>query len=524
MNKIKLWGAVIAGIIGLALWTPVILWAAGPHYLYGNPEQVLSGTFKVGNRGLTTAASTLVAGTATALAAGNSTNGSWISESKTSGGVFRLFDIHASQSATGNTSYAAPVNYPASSGYVLSSTTGGVMSWIAPTAGSGTVGGSGTAKRLTRWATGGTDIEDTAWDATGDVLTYDDSTQKFYIDPVPGTITIQQANGAGTYILLAGEYSDTAARFELTDEGDMGWGPGGGTSRDVTLARSSANNLTLGGGDTFNADHVFIDNAGDVKLDHQATIDTSTGVAEYYDLRAYATTGGTRVTVARIQNAALAPTLDFPTGATWNGNYIYHATGTDVPLTDGGTGASSAAAALTNLGAGPPYTSILVPFLPKVDNTQASSGVSDTTYAVYLGKCPKATTSFKVRCRTTTAYATGGAGPWAEIGIATGTPTETTNPVLTVIGSLDVSGTFNAVAGNKSATITATAAAGDDIWFLHGSKGTTPYVLRGCRNDELGGGGFATLTTSGAISGIAASTTFTINTSASPGYVQVFPQ
>lgn len=80
-----------------------------------------------------------------------------------------------------------------------------------------------------------------------------------------------------------------------------------------------------------------------------ASIDSGTSANDTFKLRGRATTGGLWIDMLTLTSAALAPTLDFPTGATWNSNYIYHATGTDVPLTDGGTGASTAAGALLNI-------------------------------------------------------------------------------------------------------------------------------------------------------------------------------
>lgn len=78
-----------------------------------------------------------------------------------------------------------------------------------------------------------------------------------------------------------------------------------------------------------------------IVLANAATIDAGTGVGNAYKLRARATTGAAWIDLIVLTNAALAPTLDFPTGFTWNGGVI--------PLTAGGTNAATAAAALLNI-------------------------------------------------------------------------------------------------------------------------------------------------------------------------------
>jgi hypothetical protein len=55
----------------------------------------------------------------------------------------KLLTLSAGSQA-GDTPYTLPTAYPASSGYVLASTTSGVMSWVAQSGGGGTPGGSDT--------------------------------------------------------------------------------------------------------------------------------------------------------------------------------------------------------------------------------------------------------------------------------------------------------------------------------------------------------------------------------------------
>lgn len=73
------------------------------------------------------------------------------------------------------------------------------------------------------------------------------------------------------------------------------------------------------------------------------------------------------------------PTMDLSTAVTMGGNAIYYATGTDVPVTDGGTGASTAAGAATNLGLGtgdsPEFTAVNVGHASDTTITRSSAGV-----------------------------------------------------------------------------------------------------------------------------------------------------
>lgn len=73
------------------------------------------------------------------------------------------------------------------------------------------------------------------------------------------------------------------------------------------------------------------------------------------------------------------PTMDLSTAVTMGGNAIYYATGTDVPVTDGGTGASTAAGAATNLGLGtgdsPQFTAVNVGHASDTTITRSSAGV-----------------------------------------------------------------------------------------------------------------------------------------------------
>lgn len=94
-------------------------------------------------------------------------------------------------------------------------------------------------------------------DANGDLIYYTNSdagntvgstitwSEKFKVTKA-GELKIKHGTSA-EFALFAGYFADTVDRFALTNEGNLSWGPGGGTARDVSLWRSAANKLTTSG-------------------------------------------------------------------------------------------------------------------------------------------------------------------------------------------------------------------------------------------------------------------------------------
>lgn len=250
------------------------------------------------------------------------------------------------------------------------------------------------------------------------------------------------------------------------------------------------------------------------------TIDSATGVANTLLIQGYATTSTTRIPVLTITNGALAPTMNILAGATIGAAYIYRAGGTDVPIADGGTNASTAGGARNNLAVGS-YSTALTPIYSKqVNATQTSSVANDTGYVAYYGKAPNYVASggtVHVGIQITTAWVTAGTTPWCEVAILKGTPSFNTNPVLTVIGTVAIptasaTGTYNA-----SVVLTADINAGDDLWVGTGSKATTTRMV--CRGvpglSGVNTGLMASKASMGAFSALAANTTFTSDNSLS---------
>jgi hypothetical protein len=106
----------------------------------------------------------------------------------------------------------------------------------------------------------------------------------------------------------------------------------------------------------------------------------------------------------------------------------------------------------------------------------ATSFVSNSTYAAYMGRADAAYTTVNIRVQVDTAAAT---ITWAEVGVGT-------SPIITMgsgasitrRGSTSVSASFNST-GDKSVAVTTTGIVpGDHLWALFGSQATTPYQLR----------------------------------------------
>lgn len=79
-----------------------------------------------------------------------------------------------------------------------------------------------------------------------------------------------------------------------------------------------------------------------------AQVGTGSGNGQTLNLSAYDVDGAAFTNFITL-TAANTPTCNLSDSVTKAGGYIYRAGGTDVPLTDGGTGASTAVAARTNL-------------------------------------------------------------------------------------------------------------------------------------------------------------------------------
>jgi hypothetical protein len=136
------------------------------------------------------------------------------------------------------------------------------------------------------------------------------------------------------------------------------------------------------------------------------------------------------------------------------------------------------------------------PLFATANLTSVRSITSTNTYAVYIGRAPRALTSVGLRYRVTTGAAT---ITWAELAIAKGAVNVGGGPTLTVVGYADVSGTVTGTGQFTTAVNVSPGQSineGDDLWALYGNNASTVTVLRAQSiADDLQSGVFAYLST-----------------------------
>lgn len=152
------------------------------------------------------------------------------------------------------------------------------------------------------------------------------------------------------------------------------------------------------------------------------------------------------------------------------------------------------------------------PIFATANATSTKTITSGSTFALYMGKAPRALTQVLMRSRVTTAMAT---ITWGEVAVATGVPVLNGNPTLTAVGFLDVSAVFNGT-GTFNTTIPVSAGQyineGDDIWILIGNSATTACVMRAQSIADDVQGGFQASATFRPSTNIGTPTSFTVET------------
>jgi hypothetical protein len=121
--------------------------------------------------------------------------------------------------------------------------------------------------------------------------------------------------------------------------------------------------------------------------------------------------------------------------------------------------------------------------IPVPANTGALLTVSNTSYAVYVGRAPKNCSSVDLLASL------GNPGAvtitWAEIAVASGDyepasgPGTSGTPNLTTLGFADIAAEINGTANDSIVkTVTAAIPAGTNIWVLIGNQAATPATFR----------------------------------------------
>jgi hypothetical protein len=122
------------------------------------------------------------------------------------------------------------------------------------------------------------------------------------------------------------------------------------------------------------------------------------------------------------------------------------------------------------------------------ESTNATTLVSNSTFAVYLGRAGAAYTSINLRFEVTTQAQT---ITWAEVGIGTAPQiTMSSDAAITRRGFTDVSASFNST-GEKTVAVTVSGvSAGDHLWALCGSQASTPFQVTRSLGFGLSAGNF----------------------------------
>ena len=187
-------------------------------------------------------------------------------------------------------------------------------------------------------ANGGTGASTAAAAATALGLGTGDSPQVTAINIGHATDTTLARSGAGVLTVEGNQiYHATGTDVPVTDGGT-----GASTFTDGGILLGSGTGAITATAALANGEMLVGDGTTDPAIESGATLRTSIGVG---------TGDSPQLTAVNIGHASDTTLARSGAGVlTVEGNQIYHATGTDVPVTDGGTGSSTALAARTALG------------------------------------------------------------------------------------------------------------------------------------------------------------------------------
>lgn len=215
-------------------------------------------------------------------------------------------------------------------------------------------------------------------------------------------------------------------------------------------------------------------------LANGGAIRTSTGVGNTFSLGAYDTDGLSYLSMMTL-TAGTTPAADLHTSVTIGSAYVYRAGGTDIPVTDGGTGASSAPAAATNLGLG---TASNVQFLNVSAGTSGAAGTvrsyPSAATTGYLGLTGVANSGDYAVVLSNRAHGQATTYSIADVGAATGS-------ILNTAVAADPAS--NLIRRDITVAYTDLATAGSKV--LYASSGSKQYKLRHIQINGVGGTDFS---------------------------------
>lgn len=312
--------------------------------------------------------------------------------------------------------------------------------------------------------------------AIGDVLV---ASAANTISVVTGAATagwVLTANGAGT----APTFQANPADGIVTLAGDSG------TATGSTVTIAGGTNITTAGAAatlTVNLD-AAISGMTSITMGNAGSLQTDTTDAHTMLIQAYDVDGTTYVPFITLTNAN-TPTCDLDTAVTIGTKYIYRADGTDVPVTDGGTGASSLTDHGVLLGSG--TAAVTATAVGATGEIFVGVTGADATWLA-AGDANKVLTAHGAGSAVT--WETPGAGTtWLTKSNATGDATATVNYAYTInhatpanlltitLPATAAVGDRVEIVGNTAGMWKLVAAAGDTIKLLSSTTSAGGYLL-----------------------------------------------